>query len=62
MVGARDLSEFAWSIENLLNRLLDNTLTRSPAILETLHDAVAALPQLVDALEHGTPVGSMPRC
>ena len=31
MVGARELGEFAWSIENLLNRVLDNTLTRSPA-------------------------------
>ncbi len=41
MVGARDLSEFAWACENLLNRLLDNTLTRSPAIAATLHDAVA---------------------
>ena len=49
MVGARELGEFAWSIENLLNRVLDNTLTRSPAILETLRAAVAALPELVDA-------------
>jgi chemosensory pili system protein ChpA (sensor histidine kinase/response regulator) len=56
MVGAKDLGEFAWACENLLNRLLDNTLTRSPAIASTLHDAVAGLPQLVDALEHGTPV------
>ena len=56
MVGARELGEFAWACENLLNRLLDNTLTRSPAIASTLHDAVAGLPQLVDALEHGTPV------
>ncbi|HEY4342643.1 MAG TPA: Hpt domain-containing protein [Steroidobacteraceae bacterium] len=56
MVGARDLSEFAWACENLLNRLLDNTLTRSPAIAKTLHEAVAGLPQLVDALEHGWPV------
>ena len=56
MVGARDLGEFAWACENLLNRLLDNTLTRSPAIATTLHDAVAGLPQLVDALEHGTPL------
>ena len=47
MVGARELGEFAWSIENLLNRLLDGTLTRSPAILETLREAVALLPQLV---------------
>jgi chemosensory pili system protein ChpA (sensor histidine kinase/response regulator) len=53
MVGARDLSEFAWAIENLLNRLLDNTLGRSPAITRVLHDAVAALPQLVEQLETG---------
>src|SRR6185436_7715847 len=51
MVGARDLSEFAWAIENLLNRLLDNTVTRSPQILNVLRDAVCALPQLVDQLE-----------
>jgi chemosensory pili system protein ChpA (sensor histidine kinase/response regulator) len=56
MVGARDLGEFAWAGENLLNRLLDNTLTRSPAIATTLHDMVAGLPQLVDALEKGTAV------
>ena len=53
MVGARDLGEFAWSIENLVNRVLDNTLTRSPAILETLRAAVAALPQLVAQLDSG---------
>ncbi|HEY1898316.1 MAG TPA: Hpt domain-containing protein [Steroidobacteraceae bacterium] len=56
MVGARDLGEFAWACENLLNRLLDNTLTRSPPIAATLHEAVTVLPQLVDALEHGTPI------
>ena len=56
MVGARDLGEFAWSIENLLNRVLDNTLTRSPAILETLRAAIAALPELVQQLEKGAPV------
>ena len=55
MVGARELGEFAWSIENLLNRVLDNTLTRVPAILEVLRDAVAALPQLIEQLENGSP-------
>ena len=58
MVGARDLGEFAWSIENLLNRVLDNTLTRSPAILETLRAAVAALPELIAQLQSGTPLKS----
>jgi chemosensory pili system protein ChpA (sensor histidine kinase/response regulator) len=55
MVGARELAEFAWAIENLLNRLLDNTLTRSPPILETLRAAVAALPELIEQLAGGPP-------
>jgi chemosensory pili system protein ChpA (sensor histidine kinase/response regulator) len=53
MVGARELAEFAWSIENLLNRLLDNTLSRSQEILATLRSAVTTLPQLIDQLETG---------
>ena len=53
MVGARELGEFAWSIENLLNRVLDNTLTRTPAILTVLREAVAALPELIEELETG---------
>src|SRR5579883_546066 len=53
MVGARELGEFAWSIENLLNRVLDNTLTRAPAILAVLREAVEALPQLIEQLETG---------
>jgi chemosensory pili system protein ChpA (sensor histidine kinase/response regulator) len=53
MVNARHLSEFAWAMENLLNRLLDGTLQRSPAVLETLRAAVTVLPQLVAELESG---------
>ena len=53
MVGARELGEFAWSIENLLNRVLDNTLTRTPAIVSVLREAVAALPELIEQLESG---------
>ncbi|MGH8300756.1 MAG: Hpt domain-containing protein [Steroidobacteraceae bacterium] len=56
MVGARELGELAWSVENLLNRVLDNTLTRSPAILQVLRDAIAALPQMIGHLEKGSPV------
>ncbi|HEU5442659.1 MAG TPA: Hpt domain-containing protein, partial [Steroidobacteraceae bacterium] len=58
MVGARELGELAWSVENLLNRVLDNTLTRSPAILQVLRDAIAALPQMIDHLEKGGPVAA----
>jgi chemosensory pili system protein ChpA (sensor histidine kinase/response regulator) len=54
VVGARDLAEFSWSIENLINRLIDKTLGRSPVILSVLREAVATLPQLVRQLEDGT--------
>src|SRR5579872_5925388 len=53
MVGARELGEYAWSIENLLNRILDNTLSRTPTIVEVLREAVAALPELIEHLETG---------
>ena len=56
MVGARELSEFAWAIENLINRVLDNTLSRSPTILESLRAAVSALPELITQLQTGEPV------
>ena len=53
MVGATDISEFAWSIENLLNKIIENTLQRSPAILATMRDASAIAGELVNALEAG---------
>ncbi|HXR52863.1 MAG TPA: Hpt domain-containing protein [Steroidobacteraceae bacterium] len=53
VVGALELAEFAWSIENLLNRLLDKTMTRSQPILGVLREAVAVLPQLIRHLDEG---------
>jgi len=53
MVQARHISEFAWAVENLLNRLLEGTLQRSPRVLETLRTAVEVLPQLVSELQSG---------
>ncbi|MDE2252121.1 MAG: Hpt domain-containing protein, partial [Gammaproteobacteria bacterium] len=53
MVGARELSEFAWAMENLINRLIDGTLARSSEILATLRAAVSVLPKLVDEIGGG---------
>jgi chemosensory pili system protein ChpA (sensor histidine kinase/response regulator) len=53
MVNARAISDFAWAIENLLNRILEGTLQRSPAVLQTLREAIASLPQLITDLEAG---------
>jgi chemosensory pili system protein ChpA (sensor histidine kinase/response regulator) len=54
MVGARTIAEFAWSIENLLNRIIDKTLSRTPGMMALLRNSVAALPQLVEQLETGS--------
>ena len=58
MVGAMALGEFAWSIESLLNRIIDGTRERTPAAMAVLREAMAALPGLVDALERHDTVGS----
>ena len=57
MVGARRIGEFSWSVESLLNRVISQTLPRSPEILFVVRDAVAAMPALIDELESGTPAG-----
>jgi chemosensory pili system protein ChpA (sensor histidine kinase/response regulator) len=53
MVGARSIAEFGWSVENLLNRIIDKTLSRTPGMMGLLRNAVAALPALVEQLESG---------
>lgn len=56
MVGAMALGEFAWSVENTLNRVIDGTRERSPRLMATLREAVAALPAMVNALEQREPL------
>lgn len=56
MVGASLIGEFTWSVEDLLNRVINKTLEPSPAIIELMSDVVAALPQLLEQLETGEPV------
>src|SRR5512138_1679763 len=56
MVGAQLIGEFAWSIENLLNRVINKTLERTPDMMSMLREAVAAVPELVEQLETGRPL------
>jgi chemosensory pili system protein ChpA (sensor histidine kinase/response regulator) len=53
MVGAQLIGEFSWSIENLLNRLINQTLTPTPAMVAFVDGASKALPQLIEQLEIG---------
>ena len=53
MVGAQLIGEFAWAVENLLNRVINKTLERTPDIMALLRESVAAVPELVEQLETG---------
>ncbi len=55
MVGAELIGEYSWAIENLLNRIINNTLAPEAEVVELLHQAVAATPELIEQLEVGSP-------
>ena len=55
MVGAEVIGEFAWSMENLLNRVLDQTVAPGPELFGLLERAIKTLPELVEQLESGAP-------
>lgn len=53
MVGAHRVGDFSWSIESLLNRVISETVARSPEIVDVVRDAIGAIPGLVDEIETG---------
>ena len=54
MVGAERIGEYAWQIENLLNRLINRTLVRTPPMVDFIIEAAGAVPELIEQLEVGT--------
>ncbi|MFW2403887.1 MAG: Hpt domain-containing protein, partial [Gammaproteobacteria bacterium] len=54
MVGAELIGNFCWRFEDLLNRLINGTLTRDAAVVDCARRAVEALPELLEKLEVGT--------
>ena len=54
MVGAERIGEYGWAIENLLNRLINRTLVRTPPMVDFVQQAADAVPELVEQLEVGT--------
>jgi len=48
IVGALNLGEFAWAVENLLNRVIDGTQPVSPELMQLMDEVVAVLPALVE--------------
>ncbi|MGI9342185.1 MAG: Hpt domain-containing protein, partial [Gammaproteobacteria bacterium] len=58
MVGAELIGEFSWRVEDLLNRLINGTLERTPEIVDCVSRATEALPELLEQLEAGAELTS----
>ncbi|WP_017462743.1 Hpt domain-containing protein [Dyella ginsengisoli] len=60
LVGASVLGEFAWRVENMLNRVLDHTVEPHDGVVAVVRHAIEALPQLRQALSgEGTPTAPL---
>lgn len=53
MVGATDIGDFAWSVEHLLNKCIDGAREFSAPVSQLVHDAVEALPEVIDGFRNG---------
>lgn len=49
MVGAHTVGELAWSIENMMNRVIDKTIEPSDQLIALVRRVHAAVPELVNA-------------
>lgn len=52
MVQAEDLGELAWSVENMLNRVIDGTLAPNALIIELVQVVRGVIPSMVNAFKN----------
>jgi len=53
MVGAELIGDYCWSVEQLLNRVIDGTVQRSPPLVDYLRRAIPVVAELLEQLEVG---------
>jgi chemosensory pili system protein ChpA (sensor histidine kinase/response regulator) len=58
MVGAERIGQYSWSIEHLLNRVIDGTVPRTPSLLAFLRRAIGPVGELLEQIEVGQPPSS----
>ena len=55
MVGAEDIGELAWAIEDMLNRVLDGRLNCNTAMVDLAEQSIQRMPLLVAAFAEKLP-------
>lgn len=56
MVGATTVGELAWSIENMMNRVIDGAIKPDATLIELVRTVHGLIPELVDAFAHRRPM------
>eukprot|EP00003_Mantamonas_plastica_P025677 TRINITY_DN5084_c0_g1_i2.p1 TRINITY_DN5084_c0_g1~~TRINITY_DN5084_c0_g1_i2.p1 ORF type:complete len:2532 (+),score=517.23 TRINITY_DN5084_c0_g1_i2:21068-28663(+) len=59
LVGANSIGELAWSIENLLNRVIDQTVRPTDDMFTLVNGAIARIPGLISEFRQGKADGDV---
>ncbi|MGM0434335.1 MAG: Hpt domain-containing protein, partial [Pseudomonadota bacterium] len=59
LVGATSIGELAWSVENLLNRVLDRSIQPGERIMSLLDRVIERLPGLIQSFRDGEATGDV---
>jgi len=51
LIGAHLIGEFAWAFESMLNRIIEKTCPLTQEVFDSLDEALAVLPQLIEQLK-----------
>jgi len=51
LIGAQLIGEFAWAFESMLNRVIEKTCPLTQEVFNSLDEALAVLPQLIEQLK-----------
>lgn len=58
MVNAMDLAEVAWKVENMLNRVIDGSITVTEPVVDLVSAARDLMPRMLEAFKSRRPMGS----
>lgn len=59
LVGATSIGELAWSVENLLNRIIDQTIKPTDAVFTLIDEVNERVPSLIRDFRHGNANGDV---
>ena len=51
LIGAMMIGEFSWSMENMINRVIDKSISLTEEVFHVIDEAVSVLPQLIEQMQ-----------